>query len=176
MPHREGIRNAMAKTDLTGLIVHDWGCGTKPITQHLSGTPVSYTGLDKRDDVGADVVVDFSRTAVDLPIKADAAFCIEVLEHCPFPHSVMANIYSNLKPGGVLILTVPFLYPIHSDEDYWRFTDFGLKFLLEQAGFKIDAIRSTGFEGEELLAPDDQIPGSDKWIRADGWFVKAHRL
>jgi SAM-dependent methyltransferase len=72
--------------------------------------------------------------ANSLPFK-DSSFssvlCTELLEHVLRPDMVVSEIYRVLFPGGILVLTVPFLYPLHRDpKDYHRFTEDGIKVLL----------------------------------------------
>jgi SAM-dependent methyltransferase len=73
-----------------------------------------------------DVVAD----AHKLPF-ADGEFemvlCTEVLEHVKNPKVVMDEIFRVLKPGGLIVLTTRFVYPIHdAPHDYWRYTKYGL--------------------------------------------------
>lgn len=59
--------------------------------------------------------------------------CTEVLEHTERPHVVAAELMRVLKPGGLLVLTTRFVYPIHdSPGDYFRFTKYGLRKLFSQ--------------------------------------------
>ena len=61
----------------------------------------------------------------------DAVLIEEMLEHCQAPHRVISEIYRVLKENGTLIMTVPFLFPLHDrPHDYFRFTEFGLRHLL----------------------------------------------
>ncbi len=71
--------------------------------------------------------------AQDMPF-GDATYstilCTEVLEHIPNPQKAIDEMYRVLRPGGVLILTTRFLFPIHdAPGDYWRFTPYSLKVL-----------------------------------------------
>lgn len=141
MAHREGIRQYLKDLDLTGKTVVDWGCGTKPMKNYLEGGS-RFLGIDILDHVGADVVADICEP-MKLDRPYDIAFCIEVLEHVNSPYMALENIYENLKDGGVLYLSVPFMYDVHSDHDLWRFTDQGLKYLLNSAEFIVDEIKSS---------------------------------
>jgi SAM-dependent methyltransferase len=65
---------------------------------------------------------------------ADGAFnsvsCDAVLEHVPEPQQVVEEMYRVLKPGGGVVMYVPFLYPYHaSPDDYYRFTETGIRYL-----------------------------------------------
>lgn len=73
--------------------------------------------------------------AHDLPFENDSydyILCTEVLEHLHTPHQAVAEMERVLKPGGTLILTTRFVYPIHdAPHDYFRFTEYGLKHLFK---------------------------------------------
>ena len=61
----------------------------------------------------------------------DVAVLGEVLEHVHSPQLAIDGIHRLLAPGGRLILTTPFLFPIHErPRDYYRFTRYGLEWLL----------------------------------------------
>lgn len=60
----------------------------------------------------------------------DAVIIMEVLEHVPEPHRAALEIHRLLKPGGRLIASTPFLFPIHDRPyDYFRYTRYGLVYL-----------------------------------------------
>lgn len=66
----------------------------------------------------------------------DIVLCTEVLEHLPEPQKAIDEMFRVLKPGGTLLLTTRFLFPIHdAPHDYFRFTKYGLRYLLR--GFEI---------------------------------------
>jgi SAM-dependent methyltransferase len=66
----------------------------------------------------------------------DIALCTEVLEHIPDPAAFLARAYRCLRPGGRLVLTVPFAARWHFiPYDYWRYTPSSLDLLLTGAGF-----------------------------------------
>lgn len=71
-----------------------------------------------------------------LPFKSercDGILCVAVLEHVAEPQRAVDEMFRILKPGGILVGFVPFLYPCHgSPSDYWRFTEEGLRFMLRR--------------------------------------------
>lgn len=63
----------------------------------------------------------------------DLVLCTEVLEHLPEPQRAIDEMFRVLKPGGTLLLTTRFLFPIHdAPHDYFRFTKYGLRYLLRR--------------------------------------------
>ena len=63
----------------------------------------------------------------------DVVLCTEVLEHLPEPQRAIDEMYRVLQPGGQLLLTTRFLFPIHdAPHDYFRYTKYGLRYLLRR--------------------------------------------
>ena len=73
--------------------------------------------------------------AHDLPFidnSFNSYVAIEVLEHLESPKKAASEIHRVLEPGGVAILSVPFLFRIHGDpNDFQRLTKSGLRLLFE---------------------------------------------
>lgn len=84
-----------------------------------------YVNIDQ--STSPDIVADAAR--VPLPDgTADTIICTEMLEHVPHPREVVAEMWRLLRHGGVIIGSVPFLYPVHADPyDFQRFTPEGLQ-------------------------------------------------
>lgn len=69
-------------------------------------------------------------TAMEYDGEFDAVLCANVLEHVAEPAAAVAGIARALRPGGVTLVTVPFIYPLHDEPiDFWRFTEHGLRHL-----------------------------------------------
>ena len=75
----------------------------------------------------------------------DAALNVVVLEHVTEPQKVLLEISRVLAPGGRLLLVAPHEWEEHQQpHDYYRFTRYGLAYLLSRAGFEQIEIRPVG--------------------------------
>lgn len=119
----------------------DVGCGKKPYRWLLKGVD-EYIGLeldtpDNRASKHADLYYDGTAFPVG-DSSMDAVLCNQVLEHVFNPEAFLSELHRVLRPGGVLILTVPFLWPEHEQPfDCLRYSSFGLRNWLEKAGFVV---------------------------------------
>lgn len=103
----------------------DIGCANSPYSKYFP----KRVGLDIAAGPGVDVVSD----AHTLPFP-DATFdqilCTEVLEHLHTPEQAIKEMNRVLKPGGTILLTTRFVFPIHdAPHDYFRYTKYGLTYL-----------------------------------------------
>ena len=79
----------------------------------------------------------------------DTVICTQVFEHLAWPEKAAASIHELLCPGGLLLLTAPFISPVHYvPTDFRRFTPDGLRLILENADFAVDSIE---FGGNALI-------------------------
>jgi len=68
----------------------------------------------------------------------DAIVCTEVLEHTLHPFNGMKELSRLLKKGGLLFLSVPCNFRMHGPlPDSWRFTEYGIKNLINSNDFEI---------------------------------------
>lgn len=89
----------------------------------------------------------------------DYILCTQVLEHLKEPNLAFKNFYRILKKGGKVFLTTHMAFEEHLiPNDYFRFTRYGLKYLAESNGFRVERIEPQG--GRFLvLAKELQILG-----------------
>lgn len=132
---------ARAARHASGMLL-DVGCGDKRFARYFAGRVDRYVALDYPTTFfGSPRSVDVFGTALQLPFedaRFDTVVSFEVLEHVPDSRRMLAELRRVLKPGGVLILTTPFLWGEHCQpHDYFRFTVYGLRQLLADAGFEI---------------------------------------
>lgn len=124
-------------------VVLDVGCGEKPY-RACASTATKWIGLD----VDSNSQADLHGTAESIPLppeSVDTILCTQVLEHVPHPWLAVGEFQRVLRPGGVLILTVPQYWPLHEEpHDFFRFTTHGLERLLGDAGLQIEEMRGQG--------------------------------
>jgi SAM-dependent methyltransferase len=89
--------------------------------------------LDIDPGSGATYIADICAHNDAIPDGSfDYVVCTEVLEHTLQPFDAIAEIHRILRPGGRLFLSVPFNLRIHGPlPDCWRFTEHGLRRLLQ---------------------------------------------
>jgi SAM-dependent methyltransferase len=120
--------------------VLDVGCGQKPY--RLLFNVDRYVGLEiDTPENRAQNYADFYYDGTAFPFsdhEFDSVVINQVLEHVFNPGDFLSEIYRVLKPAGMLLVTVPFVWDEHSQPfDYARYSSFGLKHLLGLHGFDI---------------------------------------
>lgn len=131
-------------------VVVDLGCGERAYEEFILKTADKYIGVDWSESIHehkADIISDLNQPLQIDSQQADTVISFSVLEHLNEPQVMLESAYNLLKPGGKLIIQVPFQWRVHeAPHDYYRFTPFGLKHLLTKAGFtEIVIFPSGGF-------------------------------
>lgn len=95
---------------------------------------MDYLGCDIRHGPGVDQIEDLHKlTFADE--SAGTLLVLETLEHVKNPFLAFAEMERVLTSTGLLVISVPFYFPIHEfPSDYWRYTPHCLDMLL--SGFK----------------------------------------
>jgi SAM-dependent methyltransferase len=120
----------------------DAGCGAQRYKDMFEVD--SYVGLEFNDDFKPDVVGDLRRMPFSNG-EFDSILNNQVLEHIDDTHSVFSEFHRVLKPGGYLCITVPFIARTHEvPHDYWRISEFGIRYLFMRYGFEEIEIRNMG--------------------------------
>lgn len=118
----------------------DVGCGTKPYEKYFNSN--EYIGLEIESTIHQDYnKADVFFRGTEFPFdneEFDSVVTNQVLEHVFEPNLFLSEINRVLKNGGNFLLTVPFAWDEHEQPyDFARYSSFGLKYLLENAGFEI---------------------------------------
>jgi SAM-dependent methyltransferase len=121
-----------------------------------------YTGVDIEPGPGVDVALDltgdFSLVSRSLSTPFATIFCLSVMEHCRQPFLMAENIQRLLEPGGILYVSVPFVWEIHHfPVDYWRFTPDAVRLLFPGIDFPADSCAYHSQE-EDVFYPLESGP------------------
>jgi SAM-dependent methyltransferase len=120
----------------------DIGCGQKPYKGLFRVR--RYIGMDANNNHNPDYV----GSAKCMPFAPDSfktAVCFQVLEHIDDLDMVFSEVHRVLSSKGVFIFTVPFVCRIHgAPYDFWRFSEHGIRYLLEKNNFSVQTIQPMG--------------------------------
>ncbi len=136
--------------------------GGRPFQKRLGGARDllagrEYLTLDVDPSTHPDVVGDAH--ALPFPDASfDAVFHSSVLEHLHSPWIAAAEMHRVLRPGGIMLAVVPWVYPYHARKghyaDYWRFSRDGLTQLFS----RFSSVEVTGM-GRWWSAMGNFLPG-----------------
>ena len=136
-----------------GSLVLDAGAGEcrfkDKLIEKLQYIAVDTTWGDQEWDYSK---IDVRSHLENLPFASgsfDSVICTQVLEHLNEPQLVLNELSRTLKEEGMIYLTAPQGWGVHQPpHDYFRFTNYGLSYLLQKAGFeKITITPSCGYFG-----------------------------
>jgi SAM-dependent methyltransferase len=161
--HPQWLLQRITKRELRQLgslakgLVLDIGCSDQKFRNYLN-CDCNYIGLDYYD-----TVVRFYQTrpqifgdAQALPIRNDSIDTIvltDVLEHLPKPTQALDEVVRALRPGGKILISVPFLYPLHNvPYDFQRWTTYGLGQMVKSLNVKIVEHKHSGQPVETAVA------------------------
>jgi SAM-dependent methyltransferase len=128
--------------------VLDAGAGEGRYARFFAGQ--RYCGVDLAvgdaawDYTRLDVVADLTA----LPFRSgqfEAAIHIVTIEHLSEPARALAEVARSLAAGGRLLVAAPHEWEVHQPpHDYFRYTRYGLRYVLEKAGFEVCDVRPAG--------------------------------
>lgn len=125
-------------------VVLDAGSGKSNRYSDLFTDVSRYITLDIDSDNDPEIVASVE----DMPLRdgtIDAVVSTQVLEHLRHPEVAIGEFYRVLKIGGYALVSVPQCGELHEEpNDYFRFTNFGIKYLFEDAGFDVISIDQRG--------------------------------
>lgn len=130
------------------------GCGDRDLSEFLKRNGAEQVeNCDIKTRIQNAIVADLTNIPRPCAIY-DTVLCNAVLEHVQFPDKVMCELYRVLKPGGHLILCVPFIQPYHpTPTDYRRYSREGV----------LELARTHSFETVEMF-PVHSLSQTITWI------------
>lgn len=124
------IRDFLKNVEITEDIL-DVGAQRKQYKKYFH--PKKYFALDSEEKWEPDICCDAHNIKCEKD-KFELVIATELLEHCYNPQKVVDEIYRVLKPGGICLISVPFMVPYHiapGIKDYYRFSKDGLNYLFK---------------------------------------------
>lgn len=162
---RDFIERNLRENVHEGSRVADVGCGKQPWRQLVADLGGTYTGIDitQNSENSVDIVAPID--AVPIPDEAfDVILCTEVLEHVPEIWAAFRELARLTAPRGVVIVTTPFVFPIHGPPwDFARHTPYQLMACAEANHLQVDKLVRAGNSLEVIVQILDQalygLPG-----------------
>lgn len=130
--------------------VLDVGCGRQPFRKMIEETGCRYYAQDAVQNIEKSVnFICFIDGELSIALRDagpfDLILCTEVLEHVADWKSAFANLASLLRPGGALLITCPFFYPLHEEPfDFSRPTVHGIRYHAEAASLVVTECVQSG--------------------------------
>jgi SAM-dependent methyltransferase len=153
------IETALRAHVRAGHLVADVGCGGQPWRGLVESLGARYLGADVEQNTGGSVMLRCAADALSLADGVvDVALCTEVLEHVPEPARALSELRRVLRPGGVAVVTTPFLYPLHEEPwDFQRLTRYQLERCAREVGLVTERLEAGGNEIEVLATLWDRL-------------------
>lgn len=128
-------------------VMLDLGCGGQPYKTLFSSRVTRYIGADVAPsrDIHLDIQIVPGEPVPLADASVDTILSTQTLEHVYDFQLYVRECHRLLKPGGILILTVPMQWRVHeAPYDYWRFTRYGVAELMTRSDFTEISITPCG--------------------------------
>lgn len=163
MPGSKLYADRLAEVFGQGIPIHargallDLACGAVPLYQAYRPFVESVFCVDWNNSLHSNAHLDLECDLTKpLPLddsRFDTIILSSVLEHIPEPEQLWSEMARVLRPGGKIILSVPFYYWLHEQpHDYYRYTEFALRRFASMAGLEIREL--TPFGGAPEIVAD----------------------
>ncbi len=115
----------------------------RPAKSHLAIEKWIFADIE--ESYNPDILLDICNMSKIESASVDVINATEIFEHVDDPQKGLEECYRVLKKDGTMILSAPFLFPIHADPyDYQRWTEYKWKQELKNCNFKIEKFELMG--------------------------------
>lgn len=165
--HRQDYREVAGRDRWTVRVVNEWvssvvppllavgtvpgpvldvGCAEQPFRRLIESSARRYVGMDVVQNTTCSVEIVTTLEQAPTPAVAFAAvLCTEVLEHVEDISAAFAGLRRQVAVGGAVVLTVPFVFPLHMEPyDFRRLTLRGIEQLAGDHGFRVERVALLG--------------------------------
>lgn len=172
--YRNILEAYLRNLDVRADSVADVGGAALPVRDRVRTWDVKdYQIIDNQTEKGiegvdADWDMNKQIPIADIP-TFDVVFCLEVMEYVYNPIQALTNLRHLSKPGGLLYITFPFLYPTHEPRkaDMLRYTAEGAGRLLGEAGFRV-------LDMQPRLMTDEGFAAYKQFLKHEGMHASRH--
>ncbi len=116
--------------DKEGKKILDVGAGNSPYKKYFN--KIDYFAQDVKQNKNIDYINDLNNG-------------LDAIDNASFDYILCTQVIEHLKEPPKVFLTTNFIYQLHlAPDDYYRFTEFGLKYLGESNGFAVEHLKPHG--------------------------------
>ena len=161
---RTALPPLLAAANGSGAIL-DVGCAEQPFRALIESSGGRYVGMDVVQNRSRTVDIVSTLEAVPCPVPGyPVILCTEVLEHVVDIDAAFAGLRRLAATGGAVVLTVPFVFPLHMEPyDFRRLTMHGMEQLAAGHRFAVEASTRLGGLPDvlaTLIADSSILPAS----------------
>ena len=144
-------RRCLASASPAGAVL-DVGCAEQPFRALIESSGRHYVGMDVVQNRTRSVAILSTLEAAPSPVRPfQVILCTEVLEHVADIDAAFAGLRRLTASGGAVVMTVPFMFPLHMEPyDFRRLTLHGVRRLAADHGFAVEAATPLGALPEVL--------------------------
>lgn len=142
---RSTLPPILASAERPGAVL-DVGCAEQPFRALIESSGRQYAGMDVvQNRAGSVDIVSTLEDSPSPPQPYPVILCTEVLEHVGDIDAAFAGLRRLTAAGGAVVLTVPFVFPLHMEPyDFRRLTLHGVRRLAANHRFSVEASAPLG--------------------------------
>lgn len=157
---REAEHTALSHLTLSGKVL-DLGGDTRSSYRTLFQGSYTLTTVNIDSRTHPDIVADLEKPLPIPDASYDGVLLINVLEHIFEYQTLLAECRRVLRPGGKLVMVVPYLFPYHpSPDDYYRYSISALRRMLSGFSEVTSTSLGSGVASVRWVLLERLLPGA----------------